>query len=276
MPAFKDLTGARVGKYSVIRLDHWDDQHGRRRAIWLFRCECGEEFISQSDHVRRGVRSCKRCRFEHKRLDITGKVFGLLRATDYAGTKQKTGGQESMWRAECTRCSKSFVRSLQALQNITRCPCNRPRTTHGHVTGGMSRTYVSWNAMLNRCTHKSAPNYQRYGGRGIQVCDRWRASFENFLADMGERPSGASIDRIDGNGHYEPTNCRWATKKQQRRNMSENTIITFKGVSKPLADWADELGINRQTLRFRYVRKGWSAERSLTEPVGTNVGRRKP
>jgi len=127
--------------------------------------------------------------------------------------------------------------------------------------------------MVNRCTYPSTPNFKRYGGRGITVCERWR-DYVNFLADMGERPPNTSLDRIDGNGNYEPGNCRWATRKEQRRNMGENTMMTFAGETKTLAEWAEKVGINRQTLRFRYVRKGWSAERALTEPLGTSTGRR--
>ena len=129
----------------------------------------------------------------------------------------------------------------------------------------LSSTY---NSMIQRCYNKSANHFDSYGGRGIKVCNRWLSrqdyavGFWNFVSDMGERPEGTSLDRIDNNGDYTPENCRWATRKEQASNQRSNIIIEFSGESKCLKDWAVELGINYGTMRSRYKR-GLSVEKIL-------------
>lgn len=123
---------------------------------------------------------------------------------------------------------------------------------HGHNgASGKSPTYISWDMMLHRCSNPKYGAYKFYGGRGIRVCKRWRV-FHNFLADMGERPVGTSLDRIKTNGNYERSNCRWATPSQQHRNMRSNIWIETDGKRLILADWARLLRVNRETLRHRY------------------------
>ena len=132
---------------------------------------------------------------------------------------------------------------------------------------GMSKTpvYGSWENMIQRCTNPKSNNYQRWGGRGITVCDRWR-DFKNFYADMGDPPDGCSIDRIDNDKGYCLENCRWATIKEQNRNLRTTRFLTLNGVTKPLTAWADELGINPKLIHTRKNR-GWSDEKTLTTPV---------
>jgi hypothetical protein len=123
-------------------------------------------------------------------------------------------------------------------------------------------TYNSWSSMLSRCMDINKPSYC---GKGITVCERWK-TFENFYSDMGERPAGMTIDRIDPHGNYESSNCRWATEKQQHRNTTRNLLITYNGLTKPLVDWAEQTGIARATISAR-LKKGWTIEDSLTKPV---------
>ena len=133
---------------------------------------------------------------------------------------------------------------------------------HGHGRPkAQTPTYKSWSEMIARCSNPKSKIYRYYGGRGIAVCERWR-SFENFLADMGERPPERSLDRIDTNGNYEPKNCRWATKVQQMRNMRSNHLIEYHGEMLPLIVVAERVGINSSTLATRLDR-GMPLEKAL-------------
>jgi hypothetical protein len=140
---------------------------------------------------------------------------------------------------------------------------------HWNTTHGMSRSpeYQAWNHLQQRCTNPDDPSYPRYGGRGVSVCPKWAHSFDAFLADMGSRPGdGYSIERVDKDGNYEPGNCVWADAKAQARNRSNNRVIEVNGVAKPLAEWAEQAGISRQTLRMR-LERGWPIADALITPV---------
>jgi hypothetical protein len=145
--------------------------------------------------------------------------------------------------------------------------------THGHTRGGrQSPTYNSWMGMIDRCTKPNHIGYATYGGRGIKVCERWR-KFADFLADMGERPEGKTLDRIDSYGNYEPGNCRWATTSEQMLNRPSNRLLTFEGRTMPITAWAKERGLTLDVLRKR-LRLGWSVERALTDPTQTKFSNR--
>lgn len=135
-------------------------------------------------------------------------------------------------------------------------------------THGMTKTptYQSWQAMLKRCTNPNHIFYKYYGGIGIKVCERWR-KFENFLADMGERPADRSLDRINNDGNYEPGNCRWATRKEQGRNTRANKFITFRGETLCLEEWALRTGLGKYVLSHRLSTGKWSIEKALTTPL---------
>lgn len=119
-----------------------------------------------------------------------------------------------------------------------------------------------WRTMIARCHNPKVKCYPRYGGRGISVCERWRNSYDLFIADMGPRPSGMMIERKDNGGNYEPGNCRWATATEQNRNTRRTWFITFRGERKPAVQWAEELGIPYARLRSRRW-SGWTDERIL-------------
>lgn len=148
-----------------------------------------------------------------------------------------------------------------------------PNKTHGmtrQANGKRNRTYMVWQTMKNRCLLPTSQNYHRYGGRGIKICQRWLDSFENFLADMGEQPPRMTLDRKDNDGHYEQGNCEWRTRKANSRNRSDNRLLTFKGETKSVAEWAEQTCIPDETLRGR-LRMGWPVERILTQPKRAHV-----
>ncbi|MFA4845082.1 MAG: hypothetical protein WC654_00800 [Patescibacteria group bacterium] len=140
-------------------------------------------------------------------------------------------------------------------------------TTHGYTRGGKTKEYMCWLNMKKRCLNPIATHYDRYGGRGIKVCEQWVKSFEDFYKDMGPCPEKYTIERIDNDGNYEPGNCRWATRGDQVRNTRRNHWIEFNGRKMVLNDWAKELGIPRRIIGARLNRYGWTIERALTQPV---------
>lgn len=142
------------------------------------------------------------------------------------------------------------------------CFCQESRIKHGKH---LSKVYQCWKSMRSRCEREKDIGYARYGGRGITVCGRWQ-DFENFYADMGDPPAGTSLDRINNDGNYEPGNCRWATKKQQQRNMRSNTRFEWNGELVTLIELAERFSIDKRTLGSR-LRKGWSLEDALLTPI---------
>lgn len=204
-------------------------------------------------------------------IDRTAHRYGRLTVVSCVGKRKG----RYYWECRCD-CGKETVVAGDGLgRGITKsCGCLKrelnaaKRLTHGHARGRIrTPEYRTWCMMKQRCCDIQNKKHQHYGGRGIKVCDRWLESFENFLADVGPRPAGSSLDRIDNNGDYCPENCRWATAKQQARNTSRNRLITWNGVTKALAEWAEEVGIPYGSLKTRICKLGWPVERALTEPV---------
>lgn len=138
------------------------------------------------------------------------------------------------------------------------------RTTHGHTSRGVSPEYFVWLGMIARCTNQRAPNYRLYGGRGISVCERW-LSFEKFFADMGVRPKGTTLDRIDNAHGYEPGNCRWATAKEQAANRSTSRLVTIGGVTKCATEWARAAGVSDNCI-FHRLHRGLTGDALIAPP----------
>lgn len=199
--------------------------------------------------------------------DMTGRRFGRLVIIGFAGGCT----DRFRWYCQCDCGNVSVVTKSNLVSgHTTSCGCyHKERKLAASTRHGKSHTKVhnAWNAMLDRCTNANYEGYPLYGGRGIAVCERWRV-FENFFADMGEPPSPQhSLDRIDVNGNYEPSNCRWATAKEQSRNRRSNVIVTYQGVTSCLLEHCERLALNYHVVS-RCLRKGWPLDLAITAPLG--------
>lgn len=187
-----------------------------------------------------------------------------------------TVNSKMRFRCRCSCGAFIVIRSCDLLSGNTRsCGCLRRellgdrRRRHGESSNGnTSCEYRVWCKMKSRCENVRNCDYHHYGGRGIKVCCRWSVSFENFLSDMGRRPSKLhELDRYpDNNGNYEPGNCRWATRRQQNRNKRTNRLITINGETKCLVEWAEVSGVGAGTILWRLDR-GWDVHRAVFLPV---------
>lgn len=179
-------------------------------------------------------------------------------------------GKERAVLARCS-CGVEKIFRLTYLRNghTKSCGCqrakaNRARSTHGHSPRtGRTPTYAVYRDMVTRCTNPRYREFYLYGGRGITICDRWSNSYENFLADMGERPEGMTLERERVNEGYSPNNCKWATVLDQANNKRNSVFIEYNGKCMTVAQWARELNMDPFTIYYRR-RKGWPAERILS------------
>lgn len=197
--------------------------------------------------------------------DLSGMKFTMLTPIQFVGSVPGVRG--SSWLCKCD-CGGEVVARRESLirgyRKTCGCATNKLKASKHGMTG--TPTYAAWNLMIRRC-HRPVTEQEARGwrDRGIKVCDRWH-EFANFLADMGERPDGLSLDRIDNDGDYEPGNCRWATWKEQGRNKSTNRVIEFDGKAQCVSAWAEELEINEMTL-WKRIDAGWPVAKAFTHPV---------
>lgn len=164
-------------------------------------------------------------------------------------------------------CGKMLSRTIGNLLQFENSSCGCWRRDHSVAKKhGKSKTklYDRWCGMVARCHRETHSRYKDWGGKGITVCDRWRHSFENFYADMGDPPKGMTLERKDQKGGYSPENVIWASLKQQALNRSDNRRLTFDGKTLCVREWADLTGINYETIRGRLDINGWSVEKTLT------------
>ena len=200
--------------------------------------------------------------------DITGRRYGRLIAL--RPTEQRLD-KAVVWECRCD-CGNVCFRSQRNLHSrrTTSCGCKRAEfLSGGKPTHRMSNTstYAIWAGIKRRCLNARTPSFQGYGAKGITICERWRDSFEAFLDDMGTRPSGMQIDRIDYRGPYAPGNCRWVTPMQQQNNRSSNHRIRIGEQTGTLSEWARAHNLRPLTALER-IRRGWPEAEAVTTPVG--------
>lgn len=215
--------------------------------------------------------------------NLRGQKFGRLTIIGFEKIKKPYGSTTtSTWNWIC-RCEcgniVSVIPGLVKNGHTTSCGCYKREKTieynkkakvkHG---GRSDRLYYIWRGMKERCYNKNNKNYPQWGGRGISICDEWINDYAVFRAWALKNgyDDSLSLDRIDVNSNYSPENCRWATYKEQARNKTNAVLLEYNGVKKPLAEWADDLGINYGTLYRRIFFDGWSVDRALSEPLHRN------
>lgn len=228
MRKFIDLTGCRFGKITVLRSVYG---HGKS-ARWLCRCDCGNEKQSRGDHLLKGeVTTCGKYRCRPGFVDLAGHRYGNWTVLRFDDDSSSCGGRRRIaWicRCDCGN-TKSITSEHLRLGGSNSC---KARGCHQGVRMGMSRgkTYHAWKSMLARCYKRNNHNYRNYGGRGITVCKEWSdpvSGFLSFLKDMGPAPTGMTLDRINPDGNYERSNCRWVTPDVQRINRRKAGCISI-------------------------------------------------
>lgn len=204
-----------------------------------------------------------------KMRNIARQKFGRLTVRQFIGLR----GRRPLWLCDCA-CGRTVEATTNALTRTDdprqSCGClSREVLAARNQRHGLSHTpeYAVWSGIKQRCLNARSKAYQNYGGRGVTICDRWVHSFENFLEDMGPKPSPQhTIERQDNNGNYEPGNCRWATATEQGRNKRNNRLLEFDGARLTVPEWAERLGVKQDTLYMR-LHRGWSVADVLTAPL---------
>lgn len=228
MASIKNIAGNQYGLLTVVSIAGLR----RNKYQWKCKCACGGTRISTACALKSGrTRSCGCIRARKFESELLGKVFERLTVVEFTGFSERRGGHQrrvGLWKCRCVCGNEVIHRTTELIrETVKSCGCLPSdlarqlgkRAADWTKTHGMTgtSTYITWRATINRCYYVKHKSYDAYGGRGITVCDRWH-TFENFMADMGERPPGTSINRIDNDGNYEPGNCEWATPKTQAQN----------------------------------------------------------
>lgn len=211
-----------------------------------------------------------------KPLELTGQRFGRLTVLDFA----YNDNGNTYWECLCDCGNRAIVRGVRLKNGRTRsCGCIAKEIVtkrNKERASGLprdKRLYRIYHGMKTRCYNSNEAGYMRYGGRGITMCREWKDDFQSFQewAFRSGYNSQLTIDRIDNDGDYSPSNCRWASIKQQGNNRRSNILLIYNGEQKTVSEWSDVLGIKRNTI-YQRLRNGWSAEDALSIPIGMYKG----
>jgi len=233
----RDLTGQTSGMLTVVERAVSNE---RRDSMWRCRCSCGNEKTVVGYNLTGGrTKSCGCAQYAARpsvaAIDMTGRCCGKLTVIERNG--RKSG--EPVWLCKCDCGNETRVPGSRLRRGETRsCGCGARQGIHGQGRqGAVTPAYVTWQAMVKRCEYPGRWNFKYWGGKGIKVCERWRhgdgkrSGFELFYADMGPKPFGLSLDRIDCDGNYEPSNVRWTTRIGQARNRRPSQQPLARGAS---------------------------------------------
>lgn len=259
------IPGMKIDRVTIIREVEKDGIYPQYEC----RCDCGKILIMKAYSLKN---KCQKCCPDCKKLhieDISGQKFGRLTAIRYVGQSK---GKQTMWECKCD-CGKTIIAQHQNIKNghTSSCGCynleciTKRNYTHG---GGGTRLYRIWKDMLARCYKESHRGYKDYGGKGVYVCEEWKDNFVNFRdwSLNNGYSDELSIDRIDSNKEYSPSNCRWATLIEQANNTSRNLRFTIDGRTETLANWCRIYNVPYARVHSRVYARKWDIVKALTHP----------
>lgn len=257
---FIDLTGQKFGKWTVVE---------KRRnpsggsTMWLCKCECGTEQVVRGKDLRKGkTTQCEHCARKAPKpyvpIDMAGRHFGKWTVVDRVRRNE-------IWlcRCDCGRMRQVTRSDLESGKSTQCIHCGGNGYKHGMRR---TRLYKIWANMLSRCKNPNERCYKHYGGRGVVVCDEWNdsAQFVKWAQENGYNDN-LTIERIDNNGNYEPSNCTWIRPERQSYNRRNNHHVTINGKTKLLVEWAQESGVSYSLIIHR-IKRGWPPNLWLSTP----------
>jgi hypothetical protein len=267
-------------KYGRLKVVSFEGLNNHRKATWLCECECGTSKVVVGSSLKSGCTvscGCYQSSEAKKRFskDMSGEKIGRLTVLSREGTYISRKSKTALWRCKCDCGEETVVRGA-SLRNgtTTSCGCaQRENASIANTTHALSKTrlYRTWLSMKKRCGNSNDKNYVYYGGRGIKLCDEWRndfVSFENW-ATLNGYSDELTIDRIDVDGNYEPSNCRWVSMKVQSNNTRRNNYYEFEDGEYTLSQISDMCGI-RYSVLYKRLNRGWSLEDAVSRPVRDN------